>query len=227
MLQDLRRSLTYTQHRQVQDKIHALRRPAVGSLYRDEDGKGKDSAGQEEQDSLNQEVRCKGWLYKRGSWLHNSFKRRWFVLRGQSLLYYKSEEAFLGQGAPAGCVDVADIEVEADVGTDDDKGAHVFCFAITHAQDSIAGHHRHSYSQFDRRIVCACVTAEERCSWVHELQQAAVEASSASLTAHGATDHEAGARYGGLPPNSQGFSAEAKAILKAVDKAARVAHEVA
>ena len=91
---------------------------------------------------------CEGWVWKRGNLLNSQYQKRWFLLRGGVLRYFKSkEEAASSRAEAQGTLSVARMHVEGDTGTDQGPEGPLAGFAITPA--AVAENRGHV-----RRIQC-------------------------------------------------------------------------
>lgn len=71
-----------------------------------------------------------GWLYKEGGAARNKWQARWFVLRGDSLLYYSKKEDL---STPLGCIKLSETDDVSKVG---EHSGRQYCLAIVGAKGS-------------------------------------------------------------------------------------------
>lgn len=106
-----------------------------------------------------------GWCFKRGDWRNPTYQKRWFVLKGDTLWYFKSKQDAESTDNASGSLCVRDMLVEADAGVHSGPEGSLLCFALTPAD--VAENEGHV-----RRILCGCVSAEERDAWSTALSAA-------------------------------------------------------
>jgi len=107
-------------------------------------------------------VRHEGWVHKRGDWRNPTFQRRWFVLEGGVLRYFKAKEDENSPDKAQACLSLREMVVEADAGSEAGPDGKVWCFAFTPGDvQGNEGHHR--------RILCGCQSESERDAWASAL----------------------------------------------------------
>jgi len=96
-----------------------------------------------------------GHVWKRGH-VHKAFQRRFFVLRGGMVNYYRDKSYYLRSEAPQGSVDCRDITIL-------EGGEHEHGFEFTIVQPE------------GKELVCALPTPEERAAWIRDITKVAAE----------------------------------------------------
>jgi len=100
------------------------------------------------------------YLYKRGAFMNTDYKKRYFVIKGNLMFYWKEEKDFERQGNPIGAVVLESCYAEAGRPTGDEGGDKYFTFKVVFdAADS-------------RDYELACETEELMLAWMKAIQTA-------------------------------------------------------
>ena len=118
-----------------------------------------------------------GWVWKRGAW-NRAWKKRWFVLEGGVLSYYKSEMSEETQAS----LSLEGLKIEPACGEADGPDGPLLCFAMTPSDDPVNRPHV-------RRILCGCESMDDREMWIKGLQDGASLEEEFDSSEHGSGVH--------------------------------------